>query len=75
MHVNEVTPPYIYHKSKVKVKKKNPKRIVSLEFLHQSLGHKYRISLLAEDTANVWQDIDLIIYPERLFTSYQIPTI
>ena len=45
---------------------------IALEFLHQKLGHKSTISLLAGDTANFWEDIDLRITRDPLFTSCQI---
>ena len=37
---------------------------IALELLHQRLGHRYTRSLLAGDTANVWEDIGLRIYQE-----------
>ena len=40
--------------------------------MHQRLGHRYTISLLAGDTANFWEDIELRIYPEPFCTSCQI---
>ena len=33
------------------------KEKIALELLHQKLGHRSTISLLAGDTANVWEDI------------------
>ena len=45
---------------------------IALELLHQILGHRYTRSLLAGDTANVWEDIYLILYPDRFCTSYKI---
>ena len=45
---------------------------IALEFLHQRLGHIYARSLLAEDTANVWEDVELRIYPDPFSTSCQI---
>ena len=50
-------------------KKKLParKKIV-LELLYQILGHRYRRSLLAGDTANIWEDVELRIYPYPFFT-------
>ena len=37
------------------VSKKNPARKkITLEFLHQRLGHRSTRSLIAGDTANVW---------------------
>ena len=37
---------------------------IDLELLHQRLGHRSTRSLLAGDTANVWEDVELIIYPD-----------
>ena len=55
------------------VSKKNPSRKkIALELLHQRLGHRYTRSLLAGDTANVWEDVELRIYPEPFFTSCKI---
>ena len=46
------------------VSKKNPARKkIALELLHQRLGHRSTRSLLAGDTANVWEDVELRIYP------------
>ena len=42
--------------------------------MHQILGHRSKRSLLAGDNANVWQDIELRVYPGPLFTSCQIST-
>ena len=40
------------------VSKKNPARKkIDLELLHHRLGHRSTRSLLAGDTANVWEDI------------------
>ena len=39
-------------------KNKSPARKkITLEFLHQRLGHRSTRSLLAVDTANVWEDV------------------
>ena len=52
----------IMEKSK---KNKLPSRKkIALELLRQRLGHRLNKSLLDGDTANVWEDIELIIYPE-----------
>ena len=40
--------------------------------MHQRLGHRSTISLLAGDTANVWEYIELRIYPDPVCTSCQI---
>ena len=45
---------------------------VSLELLHQRLGHRSTRSLLSEDTANVWEDTELRIDPDPFCTSCQI---
>ena len=44
----------------------------ALEFLHQRLGHISTRSLLAGDTANVWEDVELITDPDHFCTSCQI---
>ena len=47
------------------VSKKNPARKkIALELLHQRLGHRSTRPLLAGDTDNIWEDIELIIYPD-----------
>ena len=45
---------------------------IALELLHQRLGHRSTISLLAGNTANVWEYVELRIYPQPFCTSYQI---
>ena len=45
---------------------------IALEFLHQILGHRSTRSLLAGDTATVWEDLELRIYPDPFSTSCQI---
>ena len=53
--------------------KKNPKRKnIALEFMHQRLGHRSTRSLIAGDTANVWEDAELKIDPDPFCTSCQI---
>ena len=55
------------------VSKKNPARKkIDLELLHQRLGHRFTRSLLAGDTANVWEDVEMRIYPDPFCTSCQI---
>ena len=45
--------------------KKNPARKkITLELLHQRLGHRSTRSLIAGDTANVWEDVELRIDPD-----------
>ena len=52
---------------------KNPKRNkIALELMHQRLGHRSTRSLLDGDTANVWEDAELIIYPDPFCTSCKI---
>ena len=45
---------------------------IALEMLNQILGHRSTRWLLAGDTANVWEDIELWIDPDHIFTSCQI---
>ena len=53
--------------------RKNPKRKkIALELMHQRLGHRYTRSLIAGDTENFWEDIDLRIYPDPFGTSCKI---
>ena len=53
--------------------KKNPARKkTALEFLHQRLGHRSTRSLIAGDTANVWEDAELKIYADPFCTSCKI---
>ena len=55
------------------VSKKNPARNkIALESLHQRLGHRSTRSLLAGDTANVWEDVELRIDPDPFCTSCKI---
>ena len=55
-----------------KTKKLLSRKKISLELLHHRLGHRYTRSLLVEDTANVWEDIELRIDPDPFCTSCQI---
>ena len=59
-------------KEKAKSKKVEPKRKVDLELLHHRLGLRSTRLLMDKDIANVWQDIELRIYPYLFFTSYHI---
>ena len=61
-------------KEKSKSQKQIPKKKVSLEILHQILGHRFTRTLWTGGNANVWQDIELRVYPEPLCTSCQIST-
>ena len=45
---------------------------IALELLHQILGHRSTRSLLDVDTDNVWEDVELRIYPEPFCTLCQI---
>ena len=54
-------------KNKLPARKK-----IALELLHQKLGHRYTISLLAGDTANVWKDVELRIDTDTFCTSCQV---
>ena len=40
--------------------------------MHQRLGHISTRSLIAGDTANVWEDVELRIYPDHFCTSCKI---
>ena len=55
-----------------KTKKLPYRKKIALELLHLGLGHISTRSLLAGDTANVWVDIKLMIYPYPFYTSCQI---
>ena len=55
-----------------KTKKLPERNKIALELSHQRLGHRSTRSLLAGDTANVWDDVDLRIDPDPFCTSYQI---
>ena len=55
-----------------KTKKLPDRKKISLELLHQKLGHRYTRSLLAGVTANVWEDIEIRINPDPFCTSCQI---
>ena len=59
----------------LKINKLPSRRKIALELLHQRLGHRYTISLLAGDTDNFWEDIELMIYPDPFCTSCQIYSI
>ena len=55
-----------------KTKKLTSRKKIALELLHRRLGRRPTISLLYGDTANVWEDIELRIYPDSFFTSCRI---
>ena len=54
-----------------KTKKLLARKKITLELLHQRLGHISTISLLDGYTANFWGDIELRIYPDPFCTSCQ----
>ena len=54
-------------KNKLPARKK-----IALELLHQRLGQRSTRSLLARDTANVWEDLELRIYTDPFCTLCQI---
>ena len=46
----------------------NPKRKkIALELMHQRLGHRSTRSLIAGDTANVWEDAELKLDTDHFF--------
>ena len=45
---------------------------IALELVHQILCHRSTRSLLYGDTDNVWEDIELRIYPDPFCTSCHI---
>ena len=47
-----------------KTRKLTSRNKIALELLHQRLGHRSTRSLLAGDTANFWEDIELRIDPD-----------
>ena len=65
----------VKRKENPKSQKQVTKNKVSLELLHQRLGHRSTSSLLTRDNENVWQDIDIRVDPDPFFTSCQISTI
>ena len=57
---------------KSKKKKLPARKKIALKLLHQRLEHRSNRSLLAGDTANVWEDAELRIDPDPFCTSCQI---
>ena len=55
-----------------KTKKLPSKKKISLELLHQRLGHRSTRSFLSGYTDNAWEDIYLRIDQDPIFTSCQI---
>ena len=45
---------------------------ISLELIHQRLGHRSTRKLLAGDTANFWENIKQIIDPDPFCTQFQM---
>ena len=59
--------------SSKKIPKRNPKRKkITLELMHQRLGHRSTRSLMDGDTANVWEDAELKIDADPFCTSCKI---
>ena len=56
----------------LKTKKLPSRKKISLELMHQIIGHRSTISFLAEDNDNVLEDVELIIYPYPFCISCQI---
>ena len=40
--------------------------------LHETLGHRYTRSLLAGYNANIWEYVEIRVYPDHFCTSCQI---
>ena len=59
-------------KEKSKTKKLPFRKKIALELLHQILGHRFTRSFSDWDTHNVWEDIEIIVYPDPFCTSFQI---
>ena len=55
-----------------KTKTLSSKKKIDFELLQKILVHRSITSLLDDDTDNVWEDIELRIYPYPFFTSFQI---
>ena len=60
---------------KSKSQKQIPKRKVSLELLHQRLGHRSTRSLLDRYAENVWKYVELKVHIDLFCTLCQISTI
>ena len=59
-------------KSTEKSKKNLARKKIALELFHHRLGHRSTRSLIAGDTANVWEDVELRIDPDPFCTSCKI---
>ena len=55
---------HLFKENYGEVKEDPARKKIALEFLHQRLGHRYTRSLIAGDGANIWEDVDLRIYPD-----------
>ena len=55
-----------------KTKKLSARKKIALELLFQILGHRYTRSLLARNTDNVWEEIDLRIDTDPFCISCKI---
>ena len=55
-----------------KKNKYSARKKTALELLHQRLGHRSTRSLLAGDTENVWEDVELRVDPDPFCTSCKI---
>ena len=62
-------------KEKSNSQNQTPKKKVSLGLLYHRLVHKSTRSLLSGDTESFWQYIELMLDPDPLSTSCQIPTV
>ena len=62
-------------KDMTKKKKLPARKKIDLQLLHQRFRHRSTRSLLAGDTTNVWEDVELRIYPDPFCTSCQISSI
>ena len=58
-------------KNMSKKKKFLARKKIALELLHQRLGQRSNGSLLAGDTANFWEDVELRMNPDPFCTSCQ----
>ena len=56
-------------------KRKQTRSQVSLEHLHQCLGHRATRSLLAADAAGLWEDVEIRMDPDPFCTSCKVATI
>ena len=65
----------LYHALPGKIKQMSksneisPRNKVALELLHHIIGHRSTRSLMAVDYENVWQDIEIRIYPYPFYTT------